>query len=252
MPVEQSDALILRIYPWSETSLIANIYTREFGKLSVLAKGARRPKGPFEAALDLLSICRVVFISKASDALDILTEAKLQKRFRAGSSDLLRLYAGYYLAELLDRGLDKGAQQPEIYDLAVATLAALDEPAVDVRAAVLRLELQLLRLTGHQPSLSNCAHCGGQLEPSGWVLFGLTSGGVVCRACRNGATQVVRIPTQIRDLLDEFSQPNWQTLDLTQQLTDSNAALRSVIQKYLTVQLDRELLLHRYLEELGR
>ncbi len=62
MPAEQTDALVLRLIPWSETSFIASIYTREFGKLSVLAKGARRPKSPFEAALDLLSICRVVFI----------------------------------------------------------------------------------------------------------------------------------------------------------------------------------------------
>ena len=125
MAVEQSDAIVLRVIPWSETSLIAHIYTRDFGKLSVLAKGARRPKSPFEAALDLLSICRVVFISKSSDALDLLTEAKLTRRFRGGSRDLLRLYAGYYVAELLERLTDKQDRQPEIFELAEDTLTAI-------------------------------------------------------------------------------------------------------------------------------
>ncbi|MCA9132791.1 MAG: DNA repair protein RecO, partial [Planctomycetales bacterium] len=159
MAAEQSEAIVLRVWPWSETSLIASLYTREFGKLSVLAKGARRPKSPFEAALDLLSICRVVFIPKAGDTLDLLTEAKLQQRFRAGSRDLLRLYAGYYVVELLDQLTDKGDPQPAIYDLAVASIHALAEPDAEVAAVVLRLELQMLRQAGHLPSWRYCGHC---------------------------------------------------------------------------------------------
>ena len=53
-----------------------------------LAKGARRPKGPFESALDLLSLCRIVFLRKSSDALDLLTEARLERRFRVVGRDL--------------------------------------------------------------------------------------------------------------------------------------------------------------------
>lgn len=252
MAAEQSEGIILRIYPWSETSLIASIYSREFGKLSVLAKGARRPKSPFEAALDLLSICRVVFIPKASDALDILTEAKLQKRFRAGTSSLLRLYAGYYIAELLDRGLDKGSQQIELYDFVVHTLAALENEQAAVECIVLRFEMQLLRMTGHSPTLELCAHCGSAPDAEGWVLFGVNSGGVICRNCRATATNVIRIPSSTRDIMLRFSQDDWETIDLTNPLDTNRSALRSVVQRYLTVQMDRKLLLHNYLEELGR
>ncbi len=252
MAVEQSDAIILRVYPWSETSLIASIYTRDFGKLSVLAKGARRPKGPFEAALDLLSICRVVFIPKASDALDILTEAKLQKRFRGGTRELLRLYAGYYIAELLDRGLDKGTQQTELYDLAIDTLSALELDATIVASAVLRFEMQLLRLTGHLPTLRRCAHCGEQPDSGGWVLFGVNSGGVVCAKCRPAATNVIRIPRSACDAMLRHSTDQWQAIDLTETMEPPGAAVRGAIQRYLTVQMDRKLLLHNYLEELGR
>jgi DNA repair protein RecO (recombination protein O) len=71
--MEKSPAIVLRVVDWSETSSVVTLFTREFGKVRGLAKGARRPKGPFESALDLLAVCRVVFIRKSSDALDLLT-----------------------------------------------------------------------------------------------------------------------------------------------------------------------------------
>ncbi len=252
MSAEQSDAIVLRVTAWSETSLIASIYTRDFGKLSVLAKGARRPKSPFEAALDLLSICRVVFISKASDALDILTEAKLQLRFRAGARDLLRLYAGYYVAELLERLTDKGDRQPEIYELATATLECLGNFELNVSAVVLRWELQMLRLTGHLPSWRLCGQCGQTVAESGWSVFGLLAGGVLCERCQAGARQKIRMPTSALLDLERFSSIRWRDIDLSDLKPSHRSVIRGVVNRYFTVMLDRKLHMHTYLEELGR
>lgn len=252
MPAEQSDAIVLRIIPWSETSLIANVYTRDFGKLSVLAKGARRPKSPFEAALDLLSICRVVFIPKSADALDILTEAKLQKRFRGGQREILRLYAGYYVSELIDRLTEKGDQQPEIYDLACATLTSLSQPETDIRGVVLRWELQMLRLVGHLPSWQRCAQCSQVVDAGQWVVFGTLASGVLCKSCQAGARQLIRIPREALDRLEQFSDPNWREIELSTLSPSTRSVIRGVMTRYLTVLLDRKLQMQPYLEELGR
>lgn len=252
MSLEKSPAIVLRVYPWSETSLVANIYTREFGKLSVLAKGARRRKSPFEAALDLLSICRVVFIAKSADALDILTEAKLQRRFRAGSWDLLRLYCGYYTAELLDRCTDKGERQPELFDLTEATLTALEADALEPRAVMLRFELQLLRILGSLPNLRQCVQCGREVEDSQWMIFSALAGGILCSQCRSGARQMLQVPMDVREILERFSQPAWQDADMSSYTTKNRAAIRGLMQRYLMTMLDRKLQLHDYLEELGR
>ena len=252
LAAEQTDALVLKVFPWSETSCIANVYTRDFGKLSVLAKGARRPKSPFEAALDLLSICRVVFIPKSGDALDLLTEAKLVRRFRAGAADLLRLYSGYYVAELLDRLTDKGDEQPELFELAESTLLALANPELELRAIVLRLELQMLRMVGHLPSWRMCAQCGDDVPIDGNATFGLLASGVLCERCRSGARHMIQLPAQVRQTLEQFSESDWRMIPLTIYPNTNRAALRSVVKQYLTILLDRKLNLHSYLEELGR
>src|SRR5580658_455875 len=141
MPTEKAIALVLRVVEFSETSSVVTLFTREFGKVRGLAKGARRPKGPFESALDLLSLCRIVFLRKSSDALDLLTEAKLERRFRPAPRSLSSLYAGYYVAELLTEFTDDSDPHPQLFDAASETLLALGNGGSSVAALVLRFEL---------------------------------------------------------------------------------------------------------------
>ena len=103
MSLEKADALVIRQADFSESSRVVTFFSREFGKFAALAKGAKRLKGPFDAALDLLSTCRVVFIRKSSGTLNLLTEARLTQRFTPQNSgtpgSLNSVYGGYYVAE---------------------------------------------------------------------------------------------------------------------------------------------------------
>ena len=166
MSSEKSLAIVIRVVEFSESSCVVTLFTRDFGKISALAKGARRPKSPFEAALDLLAVCRVVFLRKSSDALDLLTEAKLERRFRSATRDLSRLYAGYYVAELLRDLTENGDPHPDLFQAADDTLARLDSDG-DVAAEVLRFELTALRVLGHLPSLDDCVGCGEIVTTTG-------------------------------------------------------------------------------------
>ena len=157
MASEKTDAIMIRIVDFSESSCIATMFTRDFGKIGVMVKGARRPKSPFESAIDLLTESRIVFIHKSSDSLDLLTEAKLSRRFRAATRSLPHLYAGYYLAELLDALTHVGDPHPDLYELARETVIELDE-LHDPLSLVIRFELNLLRLLG-QNHLSKIARC---------------------------------------------------------------------------------------------
>ena len=247
MSAEKTLALVLRAVEFSETSLIVTLFTRDFGKVRGLAKGARRPKGPFESALDLLSLCRIVFLRKSSEALDLLTEAKLERRFRLATRDLSCLYAGYYVAELLNELTDDSDPQPDLFDAANDTLARLMTSGVRVGAVVLRFELTALRTVGHQPALDACAECGKEIAPSGRVPFGVLAGGVLCAACRPGKKQVVSVSRPAIDALRTFADPSteaWQSYGLDRAVAGE---LRGLMNRYLWSLLGHKPRLHDYL-----
>src|SRR5438128_6100414 len=130
--MEKAVGLVLRTTDWSETSRIATLWTREFGKVRVLAKGGRRLKSNFESALDLLTVCSMVFLRKSSGGLDLLTEARVVERFPRLRTDLAVLYAGYYVAELLSDWTEEYDPHPNLFDEALdalGTFGASPRPA---------------------------------------------------------------------------------------------------------------------------
>src|SRR3954453_12703701 len=183
MPALRTTALVLRAVDVFETSRVLTLFTRDHGKVSALAKGARRLKSPFASGLDLLSVCDIVLLHKASDALDLLTEAVLVERQEPLRRDLAALYAGYYVAELLADLTDHHDPHPKLFDAAVVTLRHLGDPALRPRR-LLRFELACLRELGLMPALEACVNCGEAVETVGAeVAFGLAAGGVLCAAC---------------------------------------------------------------------
>ncbi len=159
MSAEKTRAIVIRLVEFSESSYIATLFTEDFGKITGLAKGARRQKSAFENALDLLAVSRVVFLRKSSEGMDLLTEAKLERRFRASSRDLRRLYAGYYVAELLQVLTDERDPQPMLFRHALRAIEQLDGHG-NVQEELLRFELAALRELGHEPILDRCVECG--------------------------------------------------------------------------------------------
>lgn len=250
MASEKTQAIVLRVVDFSETSCVLTLFTEHFGKVGALAKGARRPKGPFEGALDLLALIRIVFLRKSSDALDLLTEAKLQRRFRSAQRDLSRLYAGYYVAELLAELTDNGDPHPELFALADETLLALDDGR-EVAPAVLRFEVHALRLLGHLPSLDECVGCGQSVTVEGRVPFGLVVGGVLCPKCRPGQRQVVSVTSAAIETLRRFAQTNGSAAEL--QLDDKiRGELRGVWNNYLAHLIGHKPRMHEYLGQPAR
>jgi len=249
MPSSKTDAIVLKVIDFSESSCVVTLFTRDFGKISGLAKGARRPKSSFEAALDLLAVCRIVFLHKSSDALDLLTEAKLERRFRAATRDLSRLYAGYYVAELLIELTHEGDPHPDLYAAADAVLAALNDDG-EIRRCVLRFEMTALRLLGHLPSLQACVECGREVAAERRTPFGLLAGGVLCSAHRPGKRHVVALSTAALEVLRCFAakEDSWRNLNVDPRVWGE---LRGLMNQYFTHLTGHRLRMPRYLGALA-
>ena len=184
MAAEKALALVVRGTDWSETSRITTLFSREFGKVRALAKGGRRLKSNFDCAFDLLSVCRIVFLRKASGGLDLLTEARLEEQFPILRQNLQALYAGYYVAELLADGTQDYDPHPELFDAALTTLRDLGKGG-EPPAVVTGFELVWLRELGYSPRLDACATCGSEVLPEGNLrcVFSPSAGGALCPAC---------------------------------------------------------------------
>jgi len=251
MSLEKTEAIVLRAVEWSETSLVVTLFTEDFGKVSAIAKGARRLKSPFESALDLLSLSSVVFIAKSGDTLDLLTEAKLQRRFRSSQIGLLPLYCGYYAAEFLQTMTENHQPIPGLLELLLKTIEDLDERK-DPASVTLRFELHALQKMGLLPSFEVCVGCGESIDTtSPTVALSASGGGVACRRCSPGQRNVLRIEINTLQVLREVSECNpIQELKIVS--SKSRGEVRFVMEHVIGHVTERRLRLIDYLEELKR
>ena len=230
LAAEQSTAIVLRTIEFSETSLIVTLLTREFGRVSAMAKGARRPKGPFEGALDLLAVCRVVVLRKSSDSLDLLTEAKLHRRFRGGERSLERVYGGYYIAEMLRLLTDDHDPHPNVYDLTIRTLQQIDGIG-EVASSLTYFDAQILRMLGHSPGTDRCTDCGSGVAGSSRIAFSLSSGGIVCNQCRGRQRQTISVRGRV---IDEIKRLQSTDAELpTKVPAELYGELRAILNRYI-------------------
>jgi DNA repair protein RecO (recombination protein O) len=182
MPAEKAVGIVVRTHDWSETSRIAVIYTREFGKVRVLAKGGRRLKSNFEVALDLLTVCSIVLYRKSSGGLDLLTEARVEERFGGLRNNLRALNAGYYVAELLGEGTQDYDPHPALFEFSLETLRKLAAGG-DVLSLASAFELGWMNELGLRPVLDRCATCQTDRLPENGQMFSPMAGGIVCPSC---------------------------------------------------------------------
>jgi len=179
---QKTQALTLRITDYRETSQIVTVFSRDFGRLSLMSKGAKRKRKGGPIASDLLQLIDLVFIEKQNARLQLLTESRLLNDYSGLRANLERGYAGFFIAELLIGLTEEYDPNPPIFELATRTLemlTATDRPNVVLHA----FEVRLLQLIGLMPRLDACALCGGHLDNTGEVAFAAGSGGVVCSNC---------------------------------------------------------------------
>jgi DNA repair protein RecO (recombination protein O) len=250
MPSEKATAIVLKTTDWSESSRIATFWTREFGKVRALAKGGRRLKSAFENALDLLTVCSIVFLRKSPGTLDLLTEAQVVQRFPRLRDDLDALYAAYYVAELLTDWTEDYDPHPLLYDESFETLRdvgckpAAGAPVIDTGLRVMRFEMTLLRELGYNPALDVCAICASAIEREP-LAFSAAAGGVLCSRCQSVPREKRPLSRQAWELLrlfaaagDEWKQPRNAVV---------RAEVRQVLGHYVTYLMGRRPRLLPYL-----
>ena len=150
MDTERAEAIVLRLHPVTESSLIVTWFTRECGKLKTMAKGARRPKSPFRGQIDLFYHDEIVFLRSKRSDLHLLHDCYLEDPHPKLRDSVQGVAAASYVAELTDLATAAEDPNPALFDALGAALAALETRRAGV-AVVLWFELRLLTAGGWAP-----------------------------------------------------------------------------------------------------
>lgn len=150
MELERAEGIVLRTHPVTESSLIVTWYTREAGKLRTLAKGARRPKSPFQGKLDLFYDDEIVFLPSRRGDLHLLHECFLQNPHKRLRESVATLTTASYVAELVELATEREDANARIFESLAAVLDALERGG-GTPAVLLWFELQVLAAAGWAP-----------------------------------------------------------------------------------------------------
>jgi DNA repair protein RecO (recombination protein O) len=158
--IEQEPGYVLHSYAYKETSLIVEAYSRRWGRIGLLARGARRPRSAMRGLLLAFHPLRLSW--SASSELATLTAVEWAGGLPALPG--IALMCGFYLNELLLRLLPREDPHETLFDTYDASLAQLSEgqaPADVLRA----FELRMLAELGYAPLLEREADSGAPVDP---------------------------------------------------------------------------------------
>lgn len=151
--IVRTEAIVLRSLDYGETSQIVTLFTREKGKLGVMAKGARRPKSSFGATLQPMAYTQVVFYYKPTRTLQTLSESSHVESFHRLRRGLERITVGLRIVEFVEALMETEDPQPTVFALLVRVLRRLNAAGRRVTNLWPYVQLQLAQSLGVAPAV---------------------------------------------------------------------------------------------------
>lgn len=180
----KTEAIVLRSIRYGEADRILHLYTPDRGRMSAIAKGARRARSRFGARLEPFFHVSVLLHEGRSDLYTVTGADTIHPHARlrdsAGALD-----AAARACDAVARLFETDDPHPEVFTLLGNELSLLEQdPALGGAANALAFRLKLLLAAGILPQLGSCASCGEREHLSG---FSAAAGGVVCSSCESSA-----------------------------------------------------------------
>ncbi len=232
MPLYKAEALVIRRTNLGEADRIVTLFTRERGKLAVVAKGARKPKSRFAGRLELFTHLHLLLAVGRS--LDVVSQVDVIEAFALLRTDLSRLGYASLVAEAVDRATADHEPSPEVFNLARTTLELLQH-GDDERAAMWFVG-QLLLVIGYGPNVERCGVCGRQLN--GACVFSAALGGTLCEEDRGRDPAAVAMTPQIRRTLTYLLAATPATLSRLAMDERTRTEISELLQRYLEYRLE--------------
>lgn len=225
---------VLTCSDFSETSKIVTIYTRDFGKVRAIAKGARRKKSEFLGILNPLSLLEVVYIEKKG-GLHILKEAFVLDSGLTLRDRLSKIARGLHFLSLVERTQADEDADRAVFDLLKSSLSALHSASPENASMV--FQLRLLEKLGRLPSLAACGRCASPLK--GGVFFDSRWGYLLCNPCGKNLKRSLSAGTL--QVLRRLAESSFERCGRVKLSKEQSAEIVPVIRAMLRMAMEAEL-----------
>ena len=255
MPVQKTQAIVIRAFPLREAHKIITFYTPDFGKVKAVAYGVKSPKSKLSGSLELLNHGMLLFNYRENRDLQSLTGFDLIEGFDGIRTDFARITYGCYLAELVDAIASEGDANPDIFDLLRRTYQFLVDTE-DVPLLVRVFEIKFLDLAGYAPQLSQCANCGAVVTASAvkntqgatMLFFSVRHGGLLCEDCQHRDTSAFSIAPGSCELLKTLRKSELSKLNRIRASTRNHRELKLVLSSFIQYHTERNLKSLKFIE----
>jgi DNA repair protein RecO (recombination protein O) len=211
MSLQKTQAIVLKSQRQGETSKILTVYTRAFGKIKIIAKGARSVRSRFGGSLEPLNYIAMVFYEKETRELQFLSQADIIETFPKINQDLQKTALAMAACELLNQ-LEVGvAPNPLLFRLLLETLRGINNSDKRPHNCFRVFQVRLLEIFGFKPNLTSCLKCGSQKQDE--VLFDVGRGGYICAECQKSTATGTIICKEAINALRAFQRTPFTNLN---------------------------------------
>ncbi len=180
MPIHKTEAIILRRMDFRETSLIVDLYTRDFGKLSGLLKGIRAEPDKFASPVEVSSHNDVIFYKKTNTTLHLVSACDLKDNFFNIRKSMTKAGMMGIMMELVSSVMQPEDKNEDVFNLALECLKEL-EATNNPDKVITIFKIKMLSLSGFKPHFDSCVSCSDRIF--GQSKFSLSLGGLLCEKC---------------------------------------------------------------------
>lgn len=179
-----SPAILIRRIDHGDFDLILTFLTIEQGKMTTIAKYAKKSVKRFSGILELFYVLDIV-CTQGKAKLPVLKEASVLHPFLNIRCNILKTaYAGYW-AQLVDQWMEERQQEPRMFELFHTVLDFLDQDIISPEVASIFFQMKFLTISGIYPNFDQCNKCGLAFDKikGNPLTFDLGKGGVLCKTC---------------------------------------------------------------------
>jgi DNA repair protein RecO (recombination protein O) len=237
MPTRSAEAIVLRQYSLGEADRIVVFFSREYGKIRAVAKGAKKPRSRFGGCLEPLNQIQIEFFAREGADLSRVTRCEMVHSYLGSNPEPENMVLLSYLAEIVNEIVQENNPNALLYRLFLATLKA-GEPKGMNESLVRYFEFWSLRLSGLLPNYDYCSNCSRCVKDVGFYAW-LEAGQARCEECAGGKGIRIRpVASKALQAIWELSPADFAAKPLT---APASADLERLSRRLLEWHLEKQL-----------